>query len=40
MFGYPERFIDVPAPSRRTPVHPHAPAPAGTATATSPATAS
>ncbi len=40
MFGYPERFIDVPgAESEDAPVT-SAPAPAGTATATSPATAS
>ena len=40
MFGYPERFIDVPgAESEDAPIH-SAPAPAGAASATSPATAS
>lgn len=40
MFGYPERFIDVPgAESEDVPPH-TVPAPAGTTTATSPATAS
>jgi Amt family ammonium transporter len=40
MFGYPERFIDVPGAEPETSAPPHAPAPAGTATATNPATAS
>ena len=40
MFGYPERFIDVPGAESEDLPAPHAPAPAGTATATNPATAS
>ena len=41
MFGYPERFIDVPGAEPESAALPHAPAPAGTATAaTNPATAS
>ena len=40
MFGYPERFIDVPGAEPETAAHPHSPAPAGTATAVNPATAS
>lgn len=40
MFGYPERFIDVPGAEPETAPSTHTPAPAGTATATSPATAS
>jgi Amt family ammonium transporter len=40
MFGYPERFIDVPGAEPEDLPHAPAPAPAGTATATDPATAS
>jgi Amt family ammonium transporter len=40
MFGYPERFIDVPGAEPESAALPHSPAPAGTATATNPATAS
>jgi Amt family ammonium transporter len=40
MFGYPERFIDVPGAEPDSVVPPSAPSPAGAATATSPATAS
>jgi ammonium transporter, Amt family len=40
MFGYPERFIEVPGAEPEDLPHAPAPAPAGTATATDPATAS
>jgi Amt family ammonium transporter len=40
MFGYPERFIDVPGAEPEDLPHAPAPVPAGTATATDPATAS
>jgi Amt family ammonium transporter len=40
MFGYPERFIEVPGAEPDSVPAPHAPTPAGTTTATSPATAS
>jgi ammonium transporter, Amt family len=40
MFGYPERFIDVPNAEPEDVPAPHAPAPAGATTATNPATAS
>lgn len=40
MFGYPERFIDVPGAEPDTAAPPMAPSPAGAATATNPATAS
>ena len=41
MFGYPERFIDVPGAEPESAALPHSPAPAGSATAaTNPATAS
>lgn len=40
MFGYPERFIDVPGAEPDSATHHVAPSPAGAATATNPATAS
>jgi ammonium transporter, Amt family len=40
MFGYPERFIDVPGAEPEDIPAAHAPAPSGAATATNPATAS
>ena len=40
MFGYPERFIDVPYAEPEAGSPSEAPAPAGAATATNPATAS